>query len=442
MDSTGDDVDEDLLSEDSSTESGSSFARGIEHESRLSDTVVANLNNHEQQRAPDVGKEDSDFTSEEDIRENRFDGKSSTWHFHTEAERGLAASLDQERASDLSVHLYNAHALKARVCDPNVAFDKRSRRSKKQWIKLNEDGSVPWHPDAIWTAWPLPSEDVPRPQEQFGVPCTSSQEDAATYRKAESWKAGTGLEDEIKALLLRTAKTQLRDDQPPGQSEALELELLVDEDEMDEALQPTVRDVLSKFDDLLSALHKARQARSRSRSRSHSRRRSSRSVSTANDEHSSEGDHDYRSRRSSDAESETEQKEDSQATEIEETVDDGLISMPHHRNRILNPRDWSAVLGATSLSGWNQDVVDRAASRCASLFGEGMTTDLIADNKEEGPPIEVPSPKRYYCPVESCQRRQKPFPKAWRMRAHLKRTHKYPQGDIEGLERERDADDK
>jgi hypothetical protein len=59
--------------------------------------------------------EDSDDTEGSDIkRSNKWTGASSTWLSLTAQERGLIASLDQVRDEDLSIHLYNAYALKHR----------------------------------------------------------------------------------------------------------------------------------------------------------------------------------------------------------------------------------------------------------------------------------------------------------------------------------------
>jgi hypothetical protein len=57
----------------------------------------------------------SDNEFDADDRPNRWTGNPSTWQSLTEQERGLATSLDQIRNQDLSIHLYNAHALKKRA---------------------------------------------------------------------------------------------------------------------------------------------------------------------------------------------------------------------------------------------------------------------------------------------------------------------------------------
>jgi hypothetical protein len=66
-----------------------------------------------------VSQDDNESVSEESdfVRPNRWTGAPSTWLSITEQERGVAASLDELRNRDLSIHLYNAHALKKRGKD-------------------------------------------------------------------------------------------------------------------------------------------------------------------------------------------------------------------------------------------------------------------------------------------------------------------------------------
>ena len=45
-------------------------------------------------------------------RPNRFKGPKSTWQKFTEEERQIVTSMNQLRDRDLSVHTYNAHAMK------------------------------------------------------------------------------------------------------------------------------------------------------------------------------------------------------------------------------------------------------------------------------------------------------------------------------------------
>jgi len=57
-------------------------------------------------------KSDSEISQS---RPNSFRGPPSTWRSLTEEDRAINTSLVQQRNEDLSIHLYNAHALKRRV---------------------------------------------------------------------------------------------------------------------------------------------------------------------------------------------------------------------------------------------------------------------------------------------------------------------------------------
>jgi hypothetical protein len=50
-------------------------------------------------------------------RRNRFRGPKSTWRNYIKEERLVASSITKMRDQDLSIHLYNAHAMKRRQYD-------------------------------------------------------------------------------------------------------------------------------------------------------------------------------------------------------------------------------------------------------------------------------------------------------------------------------------
>ncbi|MCJ1471943.1 hypothetical protein MMC13_000585 [Lambiella insularis] len=79
----------------------------------------------------------------------RHGGPNSTWRTWTAPDRAIAKSLDQLQAQDLSLHLYNAFALR-----------KRAERARLQPEEEREEGAL-WEPPKLWTAWPLPSDQVP-----------------------------------------------------------------------------------------------------------------------------------------------------------------------------------------------------------------------------------------------------------------------------------------
>lgn len=428
---------------------------------------------------------DTEDESSSDERENRFVGPASTWRSWTKDERALISSLDQERANDLSVHLYNAHALKARLRDPDVAAKSKAWQSKLHWMKTGADGSGPWHPDQHWTAWPLPANEVPRKSEAFGRYPFLDNEDGDTLKMPVPWRPGADLQDEIQALILRGAKDRFRPrswgtaepdresavrsrsismmgSSPPvaimsrqsseasnGGSESSESEhenpnveafskpgFMTDDEEASRLLKQSVCHTGMKFDDILVGLHKSRQHHASS--------------------FAAYSDADTRSRP---------HKRKRQAT-IDEKPDLQEHAQQQASHHTLGTRDWSEVLGIASLVGWNPAVIDRAAKRCAALFGESMlfrtmpetaagsATDRLADytpamvpdvdmsddadvaEERDGERIAVQQ-EGLNCPEVSCAQHTRFYDKLWMIRQHLKHTHKYNQEALDAYARSR-----
>lgn len=249
-----------------------------------------------------------------ETRPNRWAGPPSTWLSVTEQERGLAASLDQLRDQDLSIHLYNAHVLKKRA--------RRFWERKGKGEEFDEEGEGHgWAPPKGWTAWPLPAGEVPREGEIVGEDDGS---DAFTFRRRDGNEAPSGmLEEQLVAVTLRFARerfegrewaksdevmedenldrdTRVKDgtfepsyvsrdgsedieDAPTsGQAETLDEEeneyeplvkeqfeplgsikwlkpvISVDDERSAALLRPSIRHTLSKLDEVLVALHHAR----------------------------------------------------------------------------------------------------------------------------------------------------------------------------------------
>ena len=431
-----------------------------------------------------------DQDSSEDERENRFNGPASTWRDYTADERALVASLDQERASDLGIHLYTAHALKSRLYDRSAADTSKSWHSKHRWIKPDEDGSTPWYPDVQWTAWPLHADDVPRKSEGFGKYALRDDTADGTIKMPVSWRAGADLDDEILALMLRKAKerftlrskmqggstarqpsatrspSQMRSSPPaesressvaseaPSHESDNELEttetedlttpeFMMDDDEVKKLLGQSSRHVLTKFDNLLMGLHRSRQYHT-SGSTSNTKPASSRPPK--------------RKRRSTTNETppmitEPDGIEDQERTSIRD-----YTKHPSGNNPIY-PRDWSEVLGVASLTGWNQSVVDRAAKRCSALFGEQIylktmpetaagkaedkltkyTPEMIPDldgldDMEEEKTLTGESEVGFRCPEDSCPQHHRLYEKRFMIRQHLRRVHKYGQEALDAYD--------
>ncbi|KAL2060636.1 hypothetical protein VTL71DRAFT_9277 [Oculimacula yallundae] len=141
----------------------------------------------------------SDPDEYEETRPNRWTGPPTSWLNLTEPERGLADSLDTIRNADLSVHLFNAHALRRRARELEGAEDSEA---------INEFPGMPkedqaFNPPKSWTAWPLPPEDVPRTGERIG---TENIFDEYTFKREEYWAPSRELEDVLTGVTLRFAK--------------------------------------------------------------------------------------------------------------------------------------------------------------------------------------------------------------------------------------------
>ncbi|GKZ20781.1 hypothetical protein AbraIFM66951_003083 [Aspergillus brasiliensis] len=212
-------------------------------------------------------------------RPNRFRGPVSTWRRFTAEERQNAQALEDIRARDLAAHLYNAYALRVRA--RNIA--RRATETGEQLV----DEMDTFAPPKRWAAWPLPSAEVPRPDEEI----RRGLDDAWTLRMQPDPRPSAELEESVMAFLLRTAKERFRarewdyqekpltshrrirsasqhetqDESTAWESERegadgvpLRPAVQTDDDKSRRQLRPLTRNILSQFDDLLMGLHRAR----------------------------------------------------------------------------------------------------------------------------------------------------------------------------------------
>jgi len=174
---------------------------------------------HEEQKSVEMRDSASESSyepsdSEEIERPNRWTGPPSTWQSLTAQERGLAASLIELRNRDLSLHLYNAFALKRRA--------RKYRELKRADAALSRSGENPedregsegaddvedvegngWSPPKVWTAWPLPPDLVPRTDEHVGP---EDEDEAFTFKRRERERPSRELEDVLVGSALKIAK--------------------------------------------------------------------------------------------------------------------------------------------------------------------------------------------------------------------------------------------
>lgn len=142
-------------------------------------------------------------TSDIEVRPNRFRGSDRAWLHHTHADRSVAISLDQLNANDLSLHLYNAHHLKARLRHPQTASSYKPWSRKSRWLPHNQDIQKPWYPESDWTAWPLPPDFVPNGNETFGRP--NDGLDSYTLHKPDQPNPADSLREQLHAVMLARA---------------------------------------------------------------------------------------------------------------------------------------------------------------------------------------------------------------------------------------------
>lgn len=459
-------------------------------------TAQADIVNAGEDRHVDSDEEDASSTDTYGQRPGRFYGPDSSWRFYTRNERGLAASLDQAVCNDLSLQLYNVHAFKASLRNADASNVKRWQ-SKQRWVLAKDTKRRgPFQPRPKFSAWPLKPSSVPRASEIWGaVPVEDEHKDATVLaRNPEPWKPSLDLQEELKAVFLRQAKEQLyehrrrsvprrtaseryRDSRDSLVATSPKVHLpdddaesstngdsrsdsrgstfyhsspeqtpeFMDDDEAAGAiLQPTVRHLISKQDELLNALHLSRLGQHHDPSATWKKQRSSRNNSRASTLASNlQQASDTHRRDASDVKPQYHDGQRSSETETKPSVKQG-----RKRKRKLGQRDWSEVLGMAAMMGWDKAVVDRAARRCAALFDEGMsmrfmTGDMSAIVEEkvvEYVPDMVPAiddltaPNHklpvvdldaFFCPYSSCDRHEQPYTKRWRLTEHLRRKHNH-----------------
>ena len=142
-------------------------------------------------------------------RPNRYFGPDSTWLSWTKEDRLVAQTLDQLRSQNLSIHIFNAYALKRQG---QAAIRQRQRRRKgKERARSPESGSdseaqqdTNFIPPRTWTAWPLAPNQVPRETE------LSDLDDYEAYRMAPDSRPSATLEDCVIATTTRLARERWR----------------------------------------------------------------------------------------------------------------------------------------------------------------------------------------------------------------------------------------
>ncbi|KAI0144488.1 RNA polymerase I-specific transcription initiation factor-domain-containing protein [Xylariaceae sp. FL1272] len=175
---------------------------------------------------------DSDeYENADERRPNRWKGPPSTWQQLNSAEIETITALDEIRNRDLSVHLYNAFALKRRqgTTGPQAANGPTpSGDFSVETGRLVEDEK--WAPSKLWTAWPMSALTVPRPEFMGHL---DDADEPFTLRMGRRDGPSADLEEAISAAILRYAKERF-EARPEALPAVLSVESQLENEDEDE----------------------------------------------------------------------------------------------------------------------------------------------------------------------------------------------------------------
>ncbi|KAL8773728.1 MAG: hypothetical protein Q9209_001496 [Squamulea sp. 1 TL-2023] len=331
-------------------------------------------------------------------RSNKYHGPPSTWRDWTAAERQIATSLDQIRARDLSLHLYNFYCLKRRVdstrewqveTDPDTDDYVSTSRKRKTWL-----------PVRTWTAWPMDPRTVPRESDESKREVTEHDH---VNVKTTAYFPSELLSDLLVARACKKAKERFQEREwedsdvavsdPPsdkdsrnqrrvaelaGESSVLkyyEPVVMADDERAKSILQPSINHVLHKLDTLLMGLHHARS------SYATFKKTSTDSRPVTDDENPGSRKRKRTASRTKASRPSPRHRSAVSSREASEAAAESATSGVRHKAG-LGLRDWSDVLGVASLTGFPSEVVAKTAARCSNLFDEGMIFRTLHEGKK------------------------------------------------------------
>lgn len=357
----------------------------------------------------DIGKPVDPFAAEDTYytRPNRYYGPASTWRSWTKEDRDVAESLELDRAQDLSIHLYNAHVIRLQA----LKFKESSSRKRRSGTSETAGDDHIFNVPKIWTAWPIPPNEVPRdllypaafdtrPSKELEECLISTTTKAARERwNTREWEGNDKLEqqaahpsdlsdhDEAPEMQTSGLHAIAEDERSLNTSDDASADdlygigptakpvPLADDDKARSLLLPSTRHIISNLDRLLLALHRARQSYALPILTDDDDRAASCATDAEGQSSPSSGKRRRRPRA----------QRESSASTIDTAVSASTSSSRRRkgvwkersvpRNRKISGlglRDWSEVLGMAALTGWDEEVLARASKRCVKLFGEDM----------------------------------------------------------------------
>jgi len=180
---------------------------------------------------------ESDDESEDEVRPNKFKGSSRKWYGYTANERRIATTLEQLQAGDLSIHLYNAFALKRKLRSDQPPENLQPWQGKRRWIDKSKEHE--WAPAPVWTAWPLRPEFVPDIRENFAHKSFDEPDDV--YQLVDpGHRARRELQGLILGIILEQAKNKWNERVWESESGTESRSELDNEEEKDAAEKPFI----------------------------------------------------------------------------------------------------------------------------------------------------------------------------------------------------------
>ena len=326
------------------------------------------------------------------VRPNKYLGPPSTWRDWTAPERQIAASLDQIRAKDLSLHLYNFYCLKRRI-DSTREWQVETDSDTDDCVSTSRRRKA-WLPVKTWTAWPMDPDVVPRESDE------STWEDGHINAEKRATYPSELLSELLAARACKKARERFYEREwedsdaelpdPPSDKDSrsqrripelaadtkqYEPVVMAEDERAKSILRPSINHVLHKFDTLLMGLHHARSSYVMANKTSAHSRPATDDESSVSKKRKKRVSHTGVSRTSSRHPSSNPSGEASEAAGESSTTFSKLKTG-------LGLRDWSDVLSVASFSGFPPEVVAKAAERCSNLFDEGIVFRTLYEGKK------------------------------------------------------------
>ncbi|PTU20770.1 hypothetical protein P175DRAFT_0501406 [Aspergillus ochraceoroseus IBT 24754] len=151
-----------------------------------------------------------DSSSPPQQRPNRFHRPAKTWLKLTREDRRIVGELEEAYAGDLAAQLYHAHIIqlekRASVGATDEIQPKKDKPTDAASEEYESDASRSLDSIEEWAAWPMPGDEVPRPNEHF----RRTKDDMFIFRMNPDPHPGAELEESIITSMLRTAKENFR----------------------------------------------------------------------------------------------------------------------------------------------------------------------------------------------------------------------------------------